>query len=1120
MSKVITKIRFAHPNLPNTNSNNAGHAYYIATRPGVDKSLSEKEMLDELNASGVSDASYAKYIDERPGSHGLFGPNGNVSLGDTMDELKKYDSYVWRAIVSLKEEDAVPIGYLSKDRWQDMLRSKMFDVAKEMNIRPTNLKWVAAIHMEKGHPHAHVMIWEEKPERMTGVLPKAKLDNIRKIFTDEIFEEDRMRMVLAKNAIRDVLLDDIRGKAVNMSTIVRELKEAGEELKAFSPAMHESSIEPRLYEDVETDLARMIANLSDMMPGDGRIALKFMPEDVKDYALEIADLMLKLPAFEPTVTRGLQNGVELASLYTGKEDALDEVKRNILSDYRKRTAQQILKAAVRWKENDFMRLDVKKADRLTEFFKKTEAVIDVDSEKRSVLDSIASHLKSFGMEQNEIEEILSVKADEFGLNPVGLNLKEMIEKAHVDYLDLSGATKLINREMRIINSLGLSDKRDSLIDGLISSSKSGLVNELDKLVDDKLLKKEGDIYAMTSRGIEAFWKEKRLSDFEQRLFVLLEQGVVGVDELLNDDELVESMFDKASMDRLIDFEPTYFDVSFKEAVGGPSFHVSSVTKYVMDQYASISELGEEAERDLMILNSRLKKLTQHGLLDFDRQTSTYTWTDSAEDAFKNVRGADVTHYDCNVVMKWVEEFGDGENAFSDKGIGDTLKDLNGILEAIEKKAGRTMTKIDENLIKEGSLLRNSNGVLNLTEEGERILKVVGILSRHVPLDKEFNPSELNDRLKKNMKWVMRDLTKLIDSGFFVRSGDNVTFASGSKELFRLLRQARCLDGKVALNAIDVLKEELYANECMRVLKRCEKMVGQGVLENDSKGIRITDHGVEVRRSILDRNYAVLMRNVKSLDVVHGVLDVTQGEGSLKSIYLSEKGKELLHSKEGFDKDSRVFDQKLIRLFESLDGGKLDVDRYSEYLTLLSKGLVHDGKDREKDLHYEDIRKTLGVRDIKAYSIDRFAQMLLAAGNSIEDTRAIITQWLARTEQKLDDEELAVLISKAHSKANEKMAWGKVHIIGKDEWKAAFETIGVKNPPEWMYKARSSIFSLVNNAWKGMWNELNKQERHKEASAERMKKMISRQKGMENKSARKEASRKSKDGLYKDHEFER
>jgi hypothetical protein len=159
MSKVIVKISFKNPHLKSTREYNVAHLNYIGTRPGVDKSITEADLQKELSGRADSEnEDYMKYIHERPNSHGLFDAEGYCNYEIVKSEIANNDGFVWRVIISLREVDALNFGYDKKEKWQVLLRRHLPDMAYKMGIKLDNLRWVAAIHMEKGHPHAHVMI--------------------------------------------------------------------------------------------------------------------------------------------------------------------------------------------------------------------------------------------------------------------------------------------------------------------------------------------------------------------------------------------------------------------------------------------------------------------------------------------------------------------------------------------------------------------------------------------------------------------------------------------------------------------------------------------------------------------------------------------------------------------------------------------------------------------------------------------------------------------------------------------------------------------------------------------------------------------------------------------------
>ena len=101
---------------------------------------------------------YLKYIEERPGSNGLFTDEGvPIVLSQVQKEMNESQSNIWTHIISLRREDAERLGYNSPERWMYLLRSQRNMIAQQMKISPENFRWYAAFHNEGHHPHIHMM---------------------------------------------------------------------------------------------------------------------------------------------------------------------------------------------------------------------------------------------------------------------------------------------------------------------------------------------------------------------------------------------------------------------------------------------------------------------------------------------------------------------------------------------------------------------------------------------------------------------------------------------------------------------------------------------------------------------------------------------------------------------------------------------------------------------------------------------------------------------------------------------------------------------------------------------------------------------------------------------------
>jgi hypothetical protein len=363
--------KFYLPTLENR-AKNVAHLLYIGTRSGVDKGeLNELEELDagnkyaekilseydnfddfidnfEIDIAGTP-AGHVKYMDERPGSHGLFSSDENVSLKETMKELSNHSGIAWRFILSLKEEDAVKLGYTTRESWEKALKATISDAAAKMGIMESNLRWVAAFHQKKGHPHVHVVMWEKTPQRHRGELSKGERKDIRKVFLNEIYAKERLALTAEKSAVRDLIRDTAKR---DISELLNEVKKARIEIKALNG--EKPGLPPTLDQITREELLEKLKELSEIMPSHGRIAYAYMPSEVKEKAKEITDWLLKQPSFYKSVERYKDLAKELTSHYTSNPEILESAAEKAYEDIQKRVAQIVLKGAAALREENLM----------------------------------------------------------------------------------------------------------------------------------------------------------------------------------------------------------------------------------------------------------------------------------------------------------------------------------------------------------------------------------------------------------------------------------------------------------------------------------------------------------------------------------------------------------------------------------------------------------------------------------------------------------------------------------------------------------------------------------------------------------------------------------------------
>ncbi|WP_227766347.1 MobP3 family relaxase [Zhaonella formicivorans] len=420
-SPVIFKLKYYSPTNKNK-ARNVAHINYIANRPGV---ALEEPNLEEEEFSLESANIHVKYMGERPRSHGLFGPEEHIlDPRAVQKELKNHQGYVWRAIVSLREEDAVRLGYTGREAWEKMLRTSVEEAAGKMGIKPTNLRWVAAFHQEKGHPHVHMVLWEKSPEKLRWTKEQAKQELIamKKTFVKELYADERAKLLREKTALREYMRSqtklNVQEARLKYKSLRKDFKKLRLEIKSLegkepgvAPVL-KVSIPPELkglVTDAYSELAYKINCLAAIMPKRGRVALRFMPEHVKQEARAVADWILKQPEFKGQVERIQEIAAEYKKQYTIKDTALTEAKEKAYAEIRDRVAQIVLKGAAAINkeerlENDIIRGVWNSAWRAVEKeCSRAQAEMQLAQQKEALREKAKQKAREQGYAENEKE---------------------------------------------------------------------------------------------------------------------------------------------------------------------------------------------------------------------------------------------------------------------------------------------------------------------------------------------------------------------------------------------------------------------------------------------------------------------------------------------------------------------------------------------------------------------------------------------------------------------------------------------------------------------------------------------------------------------------------------------
>lgn len=197
MTKVISKLRAYSPNKKETPTGNVKHLYYIATRSNA-----------VANEYGSTIFGYYDYK--------------NIPKNIQKKEVAKYiksisekKNNVYRGIVSLKEEDAIRLGFDKRENWESMIKSNIDKIAKIVNIPFSRLEYCGVVHLKKGNPHLHYIFWDRQQKINKCFISEYQQNKIRDVLTKGIYKEELQELY----AEREVLKEDFKNR-----DLIQEMK--------------------------------------------------------------------------------------------------------------------------------------------------------------------------------------------------------------------------------------------------------------------------------------------------------------------------------------------------------------------------------------------------------------------------------------------------------------------------------------------------------------------------------------------------------------------------------------------------------------------------------------------------------------------------------------------------------------------------------------------------------------------------------------------------------------------------------------------------------------------------------------------------------------------------------
>lgn len=255
---LFFRLSFKDERLRNREKNVA-HLLYIAYRTGT--ALPDDSPVDPLEAAGGGN---------KPDAHGLFSSlsTGAVQPRIISKQILMHDGIVWRILLSLREEDAQRLGLITRTQWEDAMRQIVPELAGHLRIAEPELKWVAAYHRERGHPHVHVIFWENPARRKRGLLTRHEFRLVGKSLRMAIYGPEMARLQAERAAVRDLIGEEAKDASGAVLSELRAVeREVRRELQAIGDVF--PSLPPNRRKEQSRDLADKLAALAGQLASDG-----------------------------------------------------------------------------------------------------------------------------------------------------------------------------------------------------------------------------------------------------------------------------------------------------------------------------------------------------------------------------------------------------------------------------------------------------------------------------------------------------------------------------------------------------------------------------------------------------------------------------------------------------------------------------------------------------------------------------------------------------------------------------------------------------------------------------------------------------------------------------------
>ncbi|MEA4895899.1 MAG: relaxase MobL [Oscillospiraceae bacterium] len=270
---------------------NGKHLMYIATRKGA--------------------------IHNKDCAFGLFGRLPFMEAAQDINNLKKTHTMItsesrrrtiYRAILSVDDETAKAHGLYDLATWQELVTNKIGIIAKEMDIDRKDFCWAASMHYSKGHPHVHIMYWDNGSKVRQEYVPDERFEimaeHVKAEFGREIYAEE----ISERREHAREIIDETRLELMSLCK-EQNVTEALDLNHVTDAALGE--IGQRLYDLVLS------------CPRTGSLKYAFLPENFKKQLDDMITEIMNISDFRKKQKQYLKLTNEVSAFYGNGEEKVE-----------------------------------------------------------------------------------------------------------------------------------------------------------------------------------------------------------------------------------------------------------------------------------------------------------------------------------------------------------------------------------------------------------------------------------------------------------------------------------------------------------------------------------------------------------------------------------------------------------------------------------------------------------------------------------------------------------------------------------------------------------------------------------------------------------------------------